>query len=226
MLASMFSGRHEDRLDKDKDGHIFLDFSPNIMMPLIEHLRVVRDTPPEETLHMPDIQASDRKAWDSMLLFFGLRDYLTTTTTFKGVQRDVKIGSLKGWTLFFCKPYSHKTTLDDFKPPVEHSGNTLLVGARKPGAEALAVAAMGLTSVVTERRDDQSTRFHNGVHWYCSMASGHMSIGFAPNGTIDLQNHDIAQRDDPLRLSWALNLLGPHIPWEKVIFIGTTNLSS
>ena len=53
MLARMFSGRYEGQLDKDNESNAFFDYSANIMVPLIEHLRLLRDSPPEVSLKPP-----------------------------------------------------------------------------------------------------------------------------------------------------------------------------
>merc|ERR1711933_232047 len=41
-LASMFSGRWEDQITRDKDGNTFFDEPPEVMMPLVESPRVPR----------------------------------------------------------------------------------------------------------------------------------------------------------------------------------------
>ena len=38
----------EDKLEKDRDGNVFFDYSPHVMMPLIEYLRLYRDWAPRE----------------------------------------------------------------------------------------------------------------------------------------------------------------------------------
>ena len=37
MLAHMFSGRHEDTLDRDASGNVFFDYSPAVMVRCCTH---------------------------------------------------------------------------------------------------------------------------------------------------------------------------------------------
>ena len=47
LLASMFSGRWEDRLKKDKHGNVFLDFNPSCFKVILNYLRAKRiESPP------------------------------------------------------------------------------------------------------------------------------------------------------------------------------------
>ena len=39
LLASMFSGRWEDSLERDKDGAIFFDFNPQYFLVILDYLR-------------------------------------------------------------------------------------------------------------------------------------------------------------------------------------------
>eukprot|EP00933_Yihiella_yeosuensis_P004682 TRINITY_DN10906_c0_g1_i3.p1 TRINITY_DN10906_c0_g1~~TRINITY_DN10906_c0_g1_i3.p1 ORF type:complete len:357 (+),score=71.95 TRINITY_DN10906_c0_g1_i3:42-1112(+) len=233
MLARMFSGRYEDQLDRDKDGNVFLDYSPKIMTPLIEHLRLCRDSSPEETVSLPELEGGLQKSWSKMLKFFGLID-MFQATAFIGIKQNVKIDELKGWTMFFCKPYSHVITMADFVPPGgPDDGLALLVAARRSGSDTLALAAMGSIDIVTAERSEASTLFHNGTYWYCC---SNKSVGFAPSGDINLTVPDTFDMKDQLRLSWRLNSklggyrVGAHIPlntstsWEKVIFVGRVRL--
>eukprot|EP00929_Paragymnodinium_shiwhaense_P045221 TRINITY_DN2312_c1_g1_i2.p1 TRINITY_DN2312_c1_g1~~TRINITY_DN2312_c1_g1_i2.p1 ORF type:complete len:275 (+),score=32.75 TRINITY_DN2312_c1_g1_i2:261-1085(+) len=235
-LASMFSGRHEDRLDRDGNGNVFLDYSPNVMMPLVEYLRLRRDASPEETVPLPDIAEGSRKAWDSMLRVFLLSDVLTPAPfTFSGIRENVKISELTGWSMFFCKPYSRATTMSDFVPPDGTVGSALLVAARRSGSDTLALAAMGDAGIITQQTTTQKTELHNGVYWYCMQGK---SVGFAPSEKVDLKSADRYDKSDSNRLSWHLDdfkKLGGYRAgattslncaedWEKVIFISSARL--
>jgi len=236
MLARMFSGRYEDQLDRDKDGNVFFDYSPKVMMPLIEYLRLRRDAAPEESPSLPVVEESQQKAWLSMLRFFELLEE-PPCTSFSGIKVDVNISELKGWTMFFCKPYSHHTNMKDFVPPEHLKGSCLLVGARETGKKVLKLAAMGRADIVTKLRQLNQTELHNGVHWYACNASGSKSVGFSPNETISQNNADNADMSSPTRLSWHLNGhggwragdvtgLSQSSEWEKVIFVGNAMLDN
>jgi len=227
MLAGMFSGRHDDRLDRDEQGNVFLDYSPRVMSPLIDFLRLYRDVAPTGGSVMPPVvPAADHLAWCAMLEFFGLKEVLLPPTIFQGVQHNVDIDSLSGWTLFFSEPYCHATTMDDFVPPDPRlQGGSLLVGARKAGSSVLSVAAMGHFEVLTDHRKDASTTFHNGAYWYCLE---NKAVGFAPTEHISLSSADTYALSDRSRLSWHLTKSGGYRvgevaelnnskEWEKVI---------
>mmetsp|Transcript_23745 Transcript_23745/g.55377 ORF Transcript_23745/g.55377 Transcript_23745/m.55377 type:complete len:374 (-) Transcript_23745:103-1224(-) len=243
MLARMFSGRHEDSLDRDESGNVFFDYSPNIMLPLIEFLRLHRDLPPEapDRLTPPEIAARDKTAWDAMTEFMGLKEILSSPqcavrrpTTFSGILTEVRLSDLEGWTMFFCKPYSHPTTIVDFLPPDKAlRGGSLLVGARRASEDILSVAAMGHADVVTAQRSDGSTTHHNGVHWYCLPA---VSVGFAPNSNVTLNQADTQHESSAQRLSWHLTGIGGYragsalglngsSEWEKVILASSILVS-
>merc|ERR1719188_2931285 len=72
MLAAMFSGRYEEQLERDQEGNIFLDYSPGVMMPLIEFLRRRRDACESNRTPLPEVPQSERSAWNVMVDFFGL----------------------------------------------------------------------------------------------------------------------------------------------------------
>eukprot|EP00747_Dinoflagellata_sp_TGD_P184199 gnl/TRDRNA2_/TRDRNA2_39628_c0_seq1.p1 gnl/TRDRNA2_/TRDRNA2_39628_c0~~gnl/TRDRNA2_/TRDRNA2_39628_c0_seq1.p1 ORF type:complete len:351 (+),score=77.01 gnl/TRDRNA2_/TRDRNA2_39628_c0_seq1:64-1116(+) len=234
MLAQMFSGRWEDQLDRDKDRNVFLDYSAKVAMPLIECLRLHRDMPPGQIAPQPKIRPEDRTSWDSMLDVMGLR-HIFSITRFTGIKTNVNISDLFGWRLFFSKPYSHPTTMSDFMPPDAEPGavGALLLAAREEGSDVLKVAAMGNFEVITAERDDSSTCFHNGVHWYCKQKA---SVGFAPNKDVGLNFADSSNLGCKLRLSWHLQHelggwragdaceLSNSPQWEKLIFWSSMRL--
>jgi len=208
-LEVLFSGRHEERLDTDAQGNVFFDYSPHVMGPLIEHLRAVRDVAPGEHPQTPSIPEEWQDQWQSMLRFFGLGDLLKYDTyiskdvrIFSGVQTNVKISELLGWTRFHCEPWAHPTTSADLKLPPGSGANALLVAAQKEGSDVLDVAAMGLFDAVTKETDStEVAAYHNGAYWYRLPAS---SFGFAPVQEVSLASaYDL--QDSDLRLSWCLD---------------------
>merc|ERR1719323_1158911 len=116
-----------------------------------------------------------------MLTFLGLKDALYPTTILRGVHLNVKIADLRGWTMFFSRPYSHASSIEDFTPPRDMPGNALLVGARRTGSDTLAIAAMGQAEKVTAETVVGTPREHNGVWWFCRPG---LSVGFLPRATI------------------------------------------
>jgi len=71
MLASSFSGRWDESLVRDADGAIFVDFRPELFMPLLDYLRARRIQDPETPVLMPTVQGSE-EAFQTMLKYYGL----------------------------------------------------------------------------------------------------------------------------------------------------------
>jgi len=231
MLAAMFSGRHDDRMDRDKDGNVFLDYSAAVITSLIEFLRLRRDEPDRnEVLRALPGPPGHADSFDSMVRFFGLSYY--ATFKFNGIQENLPIEDLHGWQMIFSETYNHKTRLADFEPPSHLAGGSLLVGARRTGSKTLALAAMGNSEVVTSRTRDDATNLHNDVYWYCNPSK---SIGFAPQSHVTLGCADTTDQRCTKRLSWNLMHTGgwragaactlyDSSEWEKVIFASPVKL--
>lgn len=71
-LESMFSGRWEDQISRDKNGNVFFDEPPEVLMPLVEWLRECRDATPEHPAETPVVDVKYQKAWARMMHRFGL----------------------------------------------------------------------------------------------------------------------------------------------------------
>merc|ERR1719210_2530127 len=81
-LEAAFSGRHEEHLDKDAQGNVFFDYSPHVIGPLIEYLRVLRDAEPGTKPELPCIPEEFREQWFSMLRFFDLKEIMYRSVFF------------------------------------------------------------------------------------------------------------------------------------------------
>ena len=108
------------------------------------------------------------------------------------------------------------------------NGKKVLVAARQTGSDILTIAAMGDKDAVLKRTTDMEEAYeHNGACWYCYEYNG---FGFAPNGTVRVNNADAEDRASPHRLSWHLDgqgggwRAGSNIDlnrstdWEKLVF--------
>ena len=62
-----------------------------------------------------------------------------------GVCTDVPISKLKGWCLYYHKPYHHQTSEADIQAA---KGTRILIGARHKNSSALALCAMGMKQKV------------------------------------------------------------------------------
>jgi len=74
LLEGLFSGRFEDCLDRHTNGNVFFDYSPHVMGPLIEYLRLCRDAGPGERVEQPTISEKWTAQWRSMVYSFGIEE--------------------------------------------------------------------------------------------------------------------------------------------------------
>jgi len=71
MLAASFSGRWDESLQRDSDGAFFVDFEPDLFVPLLAYLRMKRIESPDKPAWMPTVQGREVE-FQAMLNFYGL----------------------------------------------------------------------------------------------------------------------------------------------------------
>jgi len=231
-MAAMFSGRHDDKLDFDKDGNVFLSYPPQVMLPLVDWLTAHLDLAPEEKHRDVEISFEYKDMWQGALRFFSLEEAVhpgplnPEPIMFRGIKTNVKISDLEGWEVAFSRPYAHESRMEDFQLPGVPGDSAVLVGAKKAGADELLLAAIGRLDVITAEKRKNHTKLHNGVYWYCTAGS---SMGFAPDATVTMTEADTHDRNSPYRMSWHLGQriggwragehlnLGDSTEFEKVI---------
>jgi len=76
MLASMFSGRWEDKLTRDKEGRVFLDLNPYAVRKVIDHLRLKRLSGDGVFLPAPEIAADMRAEYNGVVDYLGIGEVL------------------------------------------------------------------------------------------------------------------------------------------------------
>jgi hypothetical protein len=74
LLASMFSGRWEDSLERDQDGAIFFDFNPQYFVVILDYLRAKKIATPENPAPLPKVAEDQAKNFNNLLEYFGLSD--------------------------------------------------------------------------------------------------------------------------------------------------------
>jgi hypothetical protein len=79
LLASMFSGRWEDGLERDQDGAVFLDFNPQHFGFILNYLRVKRIATPENPAPSPKVPEDQLKEFRILVEYFGLNDEIFPT---------------------------------------------------------------------------------------------------------------------------------------------------
>lgn len=73
-LGSMFSGRWETSMERDTAGRVFVDFPPEIFMPLVDYLRQKSIEDPSDPVAPPDMSPERLPAFKRMLTYYGLLD--------------------------------------------------------------------------------------------------------------------------------------------------------
>ena len=113
VLAAMFSGRWEQCLDKDSQGHVFLDFDPHCFDQIVTFLRChMRDAALGAETPAPVIKASKQHAYTLLVDYLGLQIVLggcheTQTSTVEQpsyvFNGEVKAGVVDGaWSKVVC----------------------------------------------------------------------------------------------------------------------------
>ena len=79
LLASMFSGRWEDSLERDQDGAIFFDFNPQHFVVILDYLRAKKIATPENPVPLPKVPDDQAKSFNNLLEYLGLSDEIVPT---------------------------------------------------------------------------------------------------------------------------------------------------
>ena len=141
-LASKFSGRWDDRIEKDKDGNFFIDQPVELFRPLLNYLRAKSDEASYQTndsfinhhgaSNIPPVlspKVEDRLWYDfiRMIECYGLTEGVFPTTInihrgnpdkasiIKSLTDPNTIVSTKQWSTFIMKPYGHNREIKSFE---------------------------------------------------------------------------------------------------------------
>ena len=78
LLASMFSGRWEDSVQRDKDGAVFLDFNSQHFTVILDYLRVKKIASPDNPAPLPQVPGNQQKEFNILVEYLGLTDELVS----------------------------------------------------------------------------------------------------------------------------------------------------
>ena len=81
LLASMFSGRWEDSLKRDKDGAVFFDFNPQHVVLILDYLRQKKIASPENPAPLPKISEDQLQSFTNLVEYLGLNTEIVPTRT-------------------------------------------------------------------------------------------------------------------------------------------------
>ena len=91
LLASMFSGRWEDSLERDQDGAIFFDFNPQYFLVILEYLRAKKIATPENPAPLPKVAEDQMKSFNNLLEYLGLGDEIVPSEKFNAHSSGVTL---------------------------------------------------------------------------------------------------------------------------------------
>ena len=74
LLATMFSGRWEESLERDQDGAVFLDFNPQYFVLILDYLREKRIAQLGKPIPLPKVADDQLERFNNLLQYLGLND--------------------------------------------------------------------------------------------------------------------------------------------------------
>ena len=80
LLATMFSGRCEESLERDQDGAVFLDFNPQYFVLILDYLREKRIGQPGKPVPLPKVADDQLEPFNNLLQCLGLSDEIVLIT--------------------------------------------------------------------------------------------------------------------------------------------------
>ena len=72
LLATMFNGRWEDRMKRDKDGVVFFDFNPEYFGWILDYLREKKISTPENPVVLAEVPKNHIEKFNTLLDYLGL----------------------------------------------------------------------------------------------------------------------------------------------------------
>ena len=109
MLASLFSGRWEDNVQRDDDGHIFFDYNPKLFAIVLDFLRAKKTETPGKPASLPPV------ALDDAVNFRHLVDFLCVDQSHQSTQSDAQMSGKLQFQL-----HSEEIVLNNNKTEATH----------------------------------------------------------------------------------------------------------
>ena len=87
-LATMFNGRWEDRVKRDKDGVVFFDFNPEYFGWILNYLRAKKISSPENPAVLAEVPKNQMKNFNTLLEYLGLSEEIVPTRPTELLQNE------------------------------------------------------------------------------------------------------------------------------------------
>ena len=107
LLATMFSGRWEESLERDQDGAVFLDFNPQYFVLILDYLREKRIAQPGKAIPLPKVADDQLDRFNNLFQYLGLSDKIVTeeiTPSEKFGQQSSEVTVQENGTVAFNGP--------------------------------------------------------------------------------------------------------------------------
>ena len=88
LFATMFNGRWEDRVKRDKDGVVFFDFNLEYFGWILDYLRAKKISSPENPAVLAEVPKNQMKNFNSLLEYLGLSDEILPTSSTEFVHNE------------------------------------------------------------------------------------------------------------------------------------------
>ena len=150
LLASMFSGRWEDSVQRDKDGAVFLDFNPQHFSVILDYLRVKKISSPEDPAPLPNVPDEQKKEFNILVKYLSLSDELLARSDGGTVVRE-------------------KFNMHGAGVTLQESGQVAVTG---PGVGFTYVLGNNLYNRGETRIKLRLESFNNAYFMFCGIATG------------------------------------------------------
>ena len=93
LLSSMFSGRWDNSMSRDKDGRIFLDFNPTYFGYILDYLRAKKIPTADKPATLPTVASNQANNYHKLIEYLGLGDEMfpKVTESFKEHSSGIKL---------------------------------------------------------------------------------------------------------------------------------------
>ena len=88
LLATMFNGRWEDRVKRDKDGVVFFDFNPEYFGWILDYLRAKKISSSENPAVLAEVPKNQMKNFNTLLEYLGLSDEIVPARSTEVLQNE------------------------------------------------------------------------------------------------------------------------------------------
>jgi hypothetical protein len=90
LLAAMFSGRWEHNVERDADGHVFLDFNPKLFAFVLDYLRAKKIETPSKPALLPPVALEDTVNFRSLVDYLGVEQNILNNPQGSGESKNDK----------------------------------------------------------------------------------------------------------------------------------------